>query len=168
MGIAVQQIEQMFWFATAYLSHKDPQFLERTVASYIERIEEAADETGVLDDALVEELKDLEEALLDDPSTSQAFSEFLQAEVQRTIDEMSTTQFAELMDLADMVFKKIPGGIMKYDMAGNKKPEDIRTWSKRRYSSKDNSGGGAPEMGGGTSFDRFAAALNHPKWPPEK
>lgn len=156
------------WFATAYISENDPRFLERTVADYIEQLETQADENGVLDDVLIEELKDLEKMLLQDPSGSDAFSEYLQAEVQATIDGMSEAQLHAFSELAEIAFQDVPGGVMKFTSAGDRKPEDVRTWTQRRQSSRQFTGGGDPRSGGGSAVDRFRAATDHPDYPPEK
>jgi len=156
------------WFATAYISEHDPRFLERTVADYIEALEEAADESGVLDDTLIEELKDLERELLKNPSISDAFSEYLQQEVQTTINSMDPEQYKTFMGLAQLAFDDVPGGIMKFGAGGAEKPEDVRTWAARRQSSKQFTGGGDPKTGGGSAVDRFRAAVDHPAVPPEK
>ena len=154
------------WFATAWISENDPRFLERTVANYIEFLEESAEEDGLLDEPLIEELKDLEKVLLDDPSASAAFSEFLQSEVTGTIDGMSQEQYDSFFELAMLALDKVPGGVAKYDRDGNLKANDVRDWLGRRQSSKEFTGGGDPLTGGGSAFDRFSAAVDHPKYPP--
>lgn len=156
------------WFATAYVSEHDPRFLVRTVAEYIEALEEAADDSGLLDDELIAALKEMEQELLNDPSISDGFSEYLQSEIQATIDSMSPDQFNTFMELAKTAFIDVPGGIMKYTAGGDEKPEDVRTWMGRRQSSRAFTGGGDPATGGGNAADRFAAATSHPNYPPIK
>lgn len=145
------------FFATGYLSEKDPKFLERAVANYIEALEEAADEQGLLDDALIEELKDLEAELLEHPEHSEAFSEYLQHEVEMAIETMPAEKFNDLMDSAKFAFEDIPGGIMKYDNQGNEMPDHVFSFMKRR--------GGGPEN---KPVNRFRAALNTPAVPAVK
>lgn len=177
------------WFVTAILSEEKPNFLQQTINQYVEYLEDSARETGVLDDELKSELQELPELLLQDPSASPAFSEFLQNEVQGYIDTLSDARLADISQRAEAFFTDVPGGVMKYtrkgakpakededvediesDVKGEKVPdyEYLRTMSQRRQSSKKFAGGGSPKTGGGSAEERFAAGLESEKWPPEK
>jgi hypothetical protein len=177
------------WFVTAVLSEEKPNFLQQTINQYVEFLEDSARETGVLDDELKADLKDMPELLKADPSASPAFSEFLQNEVQGYIDTLSDAKLKDLADRAEVFFSSIPGGIMKYTskgvasgaegeevedtgddtVKGEKRPdyEYLRQMTQRRQSSKKFSGGGSPKTGGGSAEERFLAGLDNDKYPPE-
>lgn len=159
---------KMRWFATAVLSNKDPRFLERTVTSYVSDLEDAAKDSGVLDKELEEELLELEDLLLADPTASQAFSEYLQQEVQDWVESLNDAQWKDLVDRANDFFKDIPAGIMKYNKEGIPDYDFLRTMMRRRQSSKDFSGGGSIATGGGSSLDRFKAGVEHSSVPAEE
>jgi hypothetical protein len=156
------------WLTTAYLSEKDPNFLEREVLNYVDDLQDAAREQGILDDELLDELDELQGLLMKDPGASTAFSEYLQREVQETMDQMPQDQLDNLMAFAQDVFQDVPGGVMKYNRQGEPVPSDVMDWMKRRQKSKQFTGGGDPLTGGGSSFDRFVAGVDHPDYPPEK
>lgn len=156
------------WFATAVLSDKDPNFLKRCASEYVSDLEDAARDSGVLDKELEQELLELEELIVDDPSASKGFSEYLQAEVSDWVAGLNDAQLKDLLDRANSFFKDIPGGILKYNKAGEPVYDDVRTWMLRRQTSKDFTGGGDPHTGGGTALDRFRAGVEHPKFPPEE
>lgn len=175
------------WFATAVLTQEEPGFLDRVVDEYVEFLETSAKETGVLDDELRSELRELPDLLRADPSASPAFSEYVQSEVQSYIDSLSPKQLENLADRAEVFFTGVPGGITKYTRKGAKPgeedleddsetpekemikdPEYLRMMSQRRQGSKRFSGGGSPKTGGGSAEERFLAALDNPKVPAEE
>jgi hypothetical protein len=159
---------KMRWFATAVLSDKDPKFLERTVKAYVSDLEDQAKEDGILDDELANELIELEGLLMDDPSGSPAFSEYLQQEVQDWMESLNDSQLKDIVDRADQFFGDIPGGLMKRSRSGEADYEYQRDMMRRRQTSKDFSGGGDVATGGGSSLDRFKAGAEHPNFPAEK
>jgi hypothetical protein len=155
------------WFATAVLSNEDPKFLERCAEQYVSDLEDNAKETGVLDRELEQELIELQDLLVQDPSASAAFSEYLQVEVTSWVDTLNDAQLKDLVDRANSFFGDVPGGIMKYNRAGEPDYEYLRQMMSRRQSSKDFAGSGGTG-GAGNALDRFTAGVSHPKFPPEE
>jgi hypothetical protein len=158
---------KMRYFVTAVLANEEPNMLERLAQEYVSDLEDNAKETGVLDKELETELLELEDLLVQDPSASEAFSEYIQAYVTDAVNSMSEAQWKDIVDRANSFFGDIPGGIMKYNREGTPDYEYLRVMLNRRQTSKDFAGSGGTG-GAGNALDRFTAGVSHPKFPPEE